>query len=126
MNTQKPLYRARVLVVEDEPILAFYIMSVLSSAGAEIIGPATTVRRALELAASDHISCAFVDIHLHDGLIFPVAHELGRKGLGVVVYTGDPTTIELIQRDLPHAAVILKPAPIDTLISATAKACSLS
>jgi DNA-binding NarL/FixJ family response regulator len=123
---QKPLHRAKVLVVEDEPILAFYLMSLLSSAGAEIIGPATTVRRALELAAAVPISCAFVDIHLQDGLAFPIAHELGRKGLGMVFYTGDQTTLEPLRRNLPHAAVLLKPAAVDTLISATVKACALA
>jgi DNA-binding NarL/FixJ family response regulator len=125
MTYRKPLNRAKVLVVEDEPILAFYIKNLLSSAGAEVVGPATTVRRALELASAHDISCAFVDIHLHDGPVFPIARELERKGLGMVFYTGDATALEPIRRILPHAEIILKPAPVDALIKATAKVCAL-
>jgi CheY-like chemotaxis protein len=124
MTDRKPLHRARVLVVEDEPILAFYIKSLLSIAGAEVIGPAPTVRRALELAAGEQISCAFVDLHLHDGLVFPAALEFMRRGWGTVFYTGDSTAVDLILRNLPHAAVILKPAARETLISVTARACA--
>ncbi len=81
MMLHKPLSRAKVLVVEDDPILAFYLMGSLSSAGAEIVGPAATVRRARELAEAAPISCAIIDLHLHDGLVFPLAHELRRKGV---------------------------------------------
>jgi DNA-binding response OmpR family regulator len=126
MTSHKPLSRAKVLVVEDDPILAFYLVGFLSSAGAEIIGPAATVRRAQELAEVKPISCAIIDLHLHDGLVFPLAQELRRKGVSIVIYTGDPTALETIQRDLPHAAAILKPAAVETLISAAAKACELA
>ena len=113
----QPLAGARVLIAEDEPFLAFDIMSVLLKAGAKVIGPAMSVARTLELASAEAPSCGVLDVRLRDELVFPAAHLLRERGAGIVFHTGhiDP---EDLQRDWPDAKVLSKPAPLRLLIPA--------
>ena len=113
---------ARVLVAEDEPLLALDIMRVLMEAGASIIGPALCLERALELAIAEHLSCGVLDVKLRGGLVFPAAQVLRKKGAGIVFHTAqiDP---ERVKRDWPDAEVLFKPAPLRLLIPAVQAAC---
>jgi DNA-binding NarL/FixJ family response regulator len=122
LDKEQPLRGARVLVAEDNPILAYDMTSVLLKAGAAIIGPALSVERALELAIAEHLSCGVLDIRLRDGLVFPVAQALKRKGIGILFHTaqGDP---ERIKQDWPDAQVLMKPAPVGLLVPAVQAAC---
>ena len=99
---------AKILIVEDETIVAMEIGLLLEDHGHQIAGFATDSRSALEVARRGDVDLALVDIHLSDG---PTGVTLGRDlaGLGVQVLfvTGNPTMI--------HAApgcigAILKPA----------------
>jgi CheY-like chemotaxis protein len=118
----KPLQGAKVLFVEDEAILALDMIKALLDAGAEVVGPVLSVRRAIELAKSQTLDCGFFDVTLKDGLVFPAAEVLRRKGIGIVFYTGqaDP---EAIRRDWPKAKVLQKPAPLPALLQAVIEAC---
>jgi len=111
----KPLAGATVLVVEDEAILAFEIITNLRLAGANVIGPAMSLERALELANAIDIDCAVLDVQLRDGLVFPVAELLRERGKGIVFYTGHSDPAE-IKRDWPSARILLKPAPMEELM----------
>ena len=82
-----PLRGARVLVAEDEPIIAFDVASILIEAGAVILGPAFSPERAIELATERDPACGVLDVNLRDGLVFAVAQILRRKGAGIVFYT---------------------------------------
>ena len=73
--TAKPLQGAKVLVAEDEAILALDLVQTLSKAGANIIAPAKTVERAVELAQKEDLDCSILDVRLKDGLVFPAAEE---------------------------------------------------
>jgi CheY-like chemotaxis protein len=120
--TSKPLQGAKVLFVEDEAILALEMIKALLDAGAEVIGPVLSVRRAVELAKSQTLDCGFFDVALKDGLVFPAAEVLRQKGIGIVFYTGqaDP---EAIMRDWPKAKVLQKPTPLPALLQAVIEAC---
>jgi len=119
----KPLRGVKVLVVEDDPFVALDIMKMLSQAGAEIIGPAMSVERAVELAEKEHIDCAVLDIRLGDQLVFPAAAVLRRRGVNIVFYTAqaDP---EALSRNWPGAKVLSKPAASRMLVQALAEACA--
>jgi DNA-binding response OmpR family regulator len=123
MDIDKPLRGASILVVEDDPILALDIIRLLLAAGADVKGPALSLERALELANAEHLSCAVLDVTLRDGLVFPAASLLQRRGAGIVFYTGigDP---EAIRRDWPEAEVLVKPASWDLLKRAVLAVCS--
>src|ERR1700735_1706431 len=66
----------RVLVVEDEAILAIDIAEQLTEAGFLVIGPAPSVVRALKLLVDVGCDVALLDINLRDETAEPVAREL--------------------------------------------------
>lgn len=122
MSTDKPLDGRRILVAEDDPLLAFDLIGLLLKAGAQIAGPALSLERALELAGAGPLNCGVLDVKLRDGLVFPAARILRDKGAGIVFYTGhhDP---EGLKQDWPQAHVLLKPAPMHVLMRAVIEAC---
>jgi DNA-binding response OmpR family regulator len=67
---------ARVLVVEDEAILALDIAEQLSSAGFQVVGPAPSVAKALKLITDVGCDFAVLDVNLRDETAEPVAREL--------------------------------------------------
>jgi DNA-binding response OmpR family regulator len=123
MSTDKPLEGRRILVAEDDPLLAFDLIGLLLKAGAQISGPALSLERALELARAEPLDCGVLDVKLRDGLVFPAARILREKGAGIVFYTGhhDP---EGLKQDWPEARVLLKPAPLHLLMRAVIEACA--
>jgi CheY-like chemotaxis protein len=82
------LRRCKVLVVEDEMMIAMLIEDMLEELGCELIGPASKVERALELIASETIEIALLDVNLDGQATDAVAYELQRKGIPFVFATG--------------------------------------
>ena len=83
------MQRLRVLIVEDEYLLAHDLAGELAGLGAEIVGFAPTLDKALELATSPafQADAAVVDIQLRDGLVYPAASALKDRGVAVVFST---------------------------------------
>jgi hypothetical protein len=59
--SNKLLQGCRVLVVEDDAIVAFDIMRTLGGAGAVTLGPAMSLARTFEIAAAEDFDCAVLD-----------------------------------------------------------------
>jgi CheY-like chemotaxis protein len=79
----------RVLVAEDEFLLASRMVGALAKLGVETIGPVGTVKRALDLVErSGHLDGAILDIKLRDGVVYPVAEALRARGVPFVFTTG--------------------------------------
>jgi CheY-like chemotaxis protein len=78
----------RILVVEDEVIVAMLIEDILSDQGATIVGPAARVAKALELLAEDEVDAAVLDVNLAGEMTTPVAEELRRRGIPFAFATG--------------------------------------
>ncbi len=82
----------KVLVVEDEALVAMLVEDGLLEAGAEIVGPATTVGEALRLiegvASDGGLSAAVLDINLEGAAVGPVADRLAALGVPFVFATG--------------------------------------
>ena len=79
----------RVLVAEDEYLLAKKLAGEFAKLGIETIGPASTVKRALDLVErGGHLDGAVLDIKLRDDMIFPVAEALRARGVPFVFTTG--------------------------------------
>lgn len=81
----------RVLVAEDEPVVAMELQEVLTKLGCEVLGPATTVEEALSLATAElerGIDAAVLDVNLHGRTIYAVADTLARRGVPIVYATG--------------------------------------
>ena len=72
----------RVLVVEDEFLLADEIVEWLALRGAEPLGPAATLPQGLDLMEQAFdIDCAVLDINLAGTMVFPLALELRHRGV---------------------------------------------
>jgi CheY-like chemotaxis protein len=71
----------RVLVVEDEALLAMMLEDVFSDAGAQVVGPAATVEQAIALIAPQVIDVALLDVCLRDQRSDPVAEALRQRGV---------------------------------------------
>jgi PAS domain S-box-containing protein len=80
----------RVLLVEDELLVAMEMEEALRDLGCEVLGPAATVEEALRLAQSEagRIDAAVLDINLAGRPSFPVADLLAGRGVPVVFATG--------------------------------------
>ena len=80
--------RRRVLVVEDEPLIAMDIAHTLAEAGYDVIGPAGSVAEALSLIARSGCDAAVLDINLGAETAEPVARELIRRGTPYIATSG--------------------------------------
>lgn len=107
MTSAPDLRGVRILVVEDEPFIAFDLKMAIEDTGAAAIGPAATVAEALDLIAAESPDGAILDVNLPDGTIGPVLDALG--GIArVVVHTGVGLPPD-IRAAHPHVRVFTKP-----------------
>jgi CheY-like chemotaxis protein len=77
-----------VLVVEDETLIAMVAADYLSDAGCKVVGPAPTIKAALDLMASGEIDAALLDANLGGQGVDEVAAQLVRKGVPFAFVTG--------------------------------------
>ncbi len=79
----------RVLVVEDEYMIAINLADALERYGVQVVGPAASVADALGLmAAEPTLHAAVLDINLGAETAYPVADELIGRGVPFVFATG--------------------------------------
>lgn len=107
---------ARILIVEDEMLVALELENVLYDLGHEPIGIVPDVHAA-ELYFDESIDLALVDLNLRDGLTGPqIGARLGEQGVTVVFITANPA---LLGRGVAGAiGVIAKPTDEDTVRAA--------
>jgi CheY-like chemotaxis protein len=86
--TSSQLAHKRVLVVEDDYLVAMDIVRALERAGAEVIGPAPGVEAALDALERSAPDGAILDINLGGEMAFPVADALLARGVPFVFATG--------------------------------------
>jgi CheY-like chemotaxis protein len=78
----------RVLVVEDEMMVSMLIEDMLTDLGCTIVGPASRLDEALQLARTVELDCAVLDVNLGGQPIFPLADLLREKGAPFAFATG--------------------------------------
>lgn len=79
----------KVLVVEDESLVAMLLETMLEDMGCTIFGTAARVEDALELVAGDTApDVALLDVNVAGQTVYPVAEALDRKGVPLVFSTG--------------------------------------
>jgi len=105
----------RVLVVEDDVLLALEITQILSEAGFVVIGPARSVAQALDLAGRAGCQAAVLDVGLRLGTSEPVARELRNSGTPFIALSG--YSQERLPRIFSEAPFIAKPFDSKLLIA---------
>jgi CheY-like chemotaxis protein len=78
----------RVLVVEDEALVALQLEDMLSDLGCAVIGPAARVHQALDLLNGQWVDAAVLDLNVAGELVYPVADALTRRGVPFIFATG--------------------------------------
>ena len=78
----------RVLIAEDEAMVALDLERALQGAGCVVVGPVARLERALRRASGAAIDAALLDVNLADGPVFPVADVLAGRGVPFVFLTG--------------------------------------
>jgi CheY-like chemotaxis protein len=78
----------RVLVVEDEMMVSMLIEDMLADMGCQVVGPASRLDEAIELAKGAEIDCAVLDVNLGGTPIFPLADILRERGCPFAFATG--------------------------------------
>lgn len=113
----------RILVAEDEYMIADELAGVLGEAGAEVVGPVSRVREALDIVRSGgHLDGAVLDVNLVGEMIWPVAEALTARGVPVVLATGyDQGAIPADRASLPHCQ-----KPVEARVIARALARSIA
>jgi two-component SAPR family response regulator len=78
----------RVLVVEDETLIAVLIEDILGAMQCEIVGPTGKLETALELARDGVFDIAILDVTIRGGKVYPVAEQLLARGKPFVLASG--------------------------------------
>jgi CheY-like chemotaxis protein len=79
---------ARILVVEDEYMLAEALAEALIALGVQVVGPVGGLDEALALATASELDGAILDINLGGETVFPLADALAARGVPYVFATG--------------------------------------
>lgn len=82
---------SRVLLVEDEFVIALDFQIMLYRFGCEVLGPVGSVAEALVILRHERPDAAVLDVNLRDGLVVPVAERLTGMGVPFVLVTARDT-----------------------------------
>jgi len=93
----------RILIAEDEALVALDLAHSVEAANGEVVGPFATVKECLGFLARDDVHAAILDVHLADRDVAPVAVALLDRGRHVVFHTASevPTEIARHYGELP-------------------------
>ena len=78
----------RILIVEDEMLVALNLEDMLVQLGHTVVAMAARIPEAMKLAAESHIDLAILDLNLSGMSSFPVADVLRSRGIPFMFATG--------------------------------------
>ena len=98
------LHDRRILVVEDDYMIAQETTDLLLEAGAQVLGPVPSLSGALHLVeAESRIDCAVLDVDLNGELSWPLVDVLLARSVSVLLATGSSASeIPQTYAQLPH------------------------
>jgi CheY-like chemotaxis protein len=85
----QPFSGRRILIVEDESLVAMLLETILEDMGCSAVGPAATVDEGMRMATDDkRLDAALLDVNVAGRQVFPVAQALKDRGVPFVFSTG--------------------------------------
>ena len=73
--------RPKVLVIEDDFLIAVSVQEMLEALGCEVLGPIGTMAKALDACQSTDADAAILDLVLNQELAYPIADALVARGI---------------------------------------------
>jgi len=117
MNNHDQLNGVRVLVVEDDSLLAMDLEMTLVEAGAVVVDLCQTLDEAMRRADAADFAVAVLDFGLGSETVSPVARRLVNLGVPFVLYTGK-SRHEPSLAEWSDCSIVEKPASSRALVSA--------
>jgi PAS domain S-box-containing protein len=114
-HDQLDLAGKRVLLIEDEPLVAMDLESSLQAAGCQVVGPAGTLAHAMSLVAQADYDVALVDVNLAGRPVDEIAAALTQKNRPFAFVTGYGR--EALPRGFRDAVVLNKPFSREQLLA---------
>ncbi|TWB39070.1 response regulator [Nitrospirillum pindoramense] len=114
-DPELPLAGTRILVADDEVMIALNLEETFREAGAEILS-AATVPQALVAARDPGLTAAILDVRLGRDTSEPVADVLSQRGIPFFFYSGQMLSPGM-QAKYPHVPVLTKPVRQDAFMS---------
>ncbi len=109
----------RILIVEDEPFIAYDLTMAIEDAGAVAVGPAATVAEAIDFLHTERPDAVIADVHLPDGTIAAFLDAMP-AGMPAVVHTGAGLPSDAKARH-PDVPVFSKPTAPGILLARLAE-----
>jgi DNA-binding response OmpR family regulator len=113
MGSAYPLYGHSILVVEDNPLIAFDVAEVFQSAGARVVATRTLAEAGTAIERAD-IRAALLDYRLGDDDVAMLCQSLVDHHIPFMIYTG----YDDVHERFPTYVVVRKPANAETLLHA--------
>lgn len=107
----------RILVAEDEMVIAFDLCDTVEEAGYQVEGPHAGISAAMLAFQKEKPALAILDIQLHDGIVFPLAQKLAAENVPIIFHSGRHSSEE-VEAHFPTATTLIKPCPPAEVIQA--------
>ena len=99
--------KQRVLIVEDEMLVAMLVEDILGELGFEVAGTCTHLDDALKLAASEAVDFVILDVNLDGKRSFPVADILRARKIPFIFATGYGSKV--LEAEYANVPTLAKP-----------------
>jgi two-component SAPR family response regulator len=119
-NVMPDAHPLKVLVVEDESLVALDIENMLEEMGCKVVASVPRLVRALDLASRLDFDLAVLDINLAGEVVYPLAFRLAARGIPFVFSTGYSTAS--VPPELSDRPILKKPVMLANLKRAVAQA----
>lgn len=111
----------RILIAEDEMIVAHDLCDTVEEAGFEVEGPHPGISAAMLAFQKEKPDAAILDVELTDGSVFSFARALKAENIPVIFHSSSLSKTE-IEDKFPNAIVRTKPCPPTSMLNAVGTA----
>jgi two-component system, response regulator PdtaR len=123
MVLKEPFSGCRVLIVEDELLIALELKRTLENLGCDVLGPASSIEKALALLETERPDLAFLDEDVKGKPVTPVAKNLRRLQIPFAILSGYDRSITG-EAVLVEAIRLQKPTPISAIRQTLTELCA--
>ena len=119
MTSSTALTGLKILIAEDEALVAMDLFDLVEGAGGDVIGPCSSVASCNAALKAQMPVAAILDVRLGQEEVFDVAEKMTEKGIAIVFHSGHADPNAILSR-FPDARFLPKPASERALLGALA------